>query len=284
MPIAAPVIRMGEITITILDSGLLLFDMGAEMGLPESAWRPMYAEYFEQPLRVPVQHVLVQTPATTLLVDAGSSDFPEEEAALRVPDYTPPPSIPDQLRALGVPPEQVQQIVVTHLHFDHYNGLSETRGGRTHLCFPNAEVYVGVEDWADPQRQAAVQQPGAQEYRTLGEVARQGRLRTVEAGMPLAPGLEIVRMPGETPGHLGVRVAGGDQVLYAIGDLVHHIVEVEQPEWHVPWADHASIMASREDFLVRVRAEAPLIVASHIPGVGRMVETPAGWRWQEVAF
>jgi glyoxylase-like metal-dependent hydrolase (beta-lactamase superfamily II) len=270
---------LGETTITLFDSGLLIFDMAAGLGLPEAAWRGRYDDDFVQPLQVPMQHLLVQTPETTILVDAGSYDIPLD-SPMRVPGYAPPPAIPAQLRAVGVQPEQIEHLVITHLHFDHYNGLTERHGGTRMLCYPNATVYVGAGDWQDPVRRAKVQQPETEEYATLGAVARQGQLQTVDSQVALAPGVEIVPMPGETPGHLGLRVASGGQALYCIGDLVHHVVEVEQPEWCVTWADHAGIIASRRRFFPQMADEAALVVASHIPGAGRIVATGDGWCWE----
>jgi glyoxylase-like metal-dependent hydrolase (beta-lactamase superfamily II) len=272
---------LGDATLTLLDSGLLIFDMADGLGLPESAWRGRYDDYFVQPLQVPMQHLLVQTPETTLLVDAGSYDLPLD-SPMRVPGYTPPPAIPDQLRGLGVQPEQIHDLVITHLHFDHFNGLTERHGERRLLCYPNATVYVGAGDWQDPVRRAKVEQPETEEYATLGAVARQGQLQTVDSRVTLAPGVEIIPMPGETPGHLGLRVASGGQALYVIGDLVHHVVEVEQPEWCVTWADQAGIVASRRRFFTQMADEEALVVASHIPGVGRIAAIGESWRWEAV--
>lgn len=283
---SSPVYRVGDAAITLLNSGMLVYDMADGLALPQPAWPPAYAADFATPLQVPMLAVLVQTPQTTLLVDAGSYDL-EPDSPMRVPGYTPPPAIHDQVRDLGVDPARIEHLVITHLHLDHYNGLTEARAGKRELCFPNAAVYVGAADWADGQRQAAIHTPGSPEAVTLGEVARQSRLHTVAAVTTLAPGpgnvfVEIVPMPGETPGHLGVRVAAGGEVAYLVGDLFHHALEVEYPAWHVTWADRESMAATRRWFFETAAQEAPLVVASHIPSAGRLERSGAGWRWQTV--
>ena len=270
--------RLGDTTVTVLDSGLLMFDMAAELGVSPAEWKPRYAEYFAQPLHVPVQHVLVQTPDTTLLVDAGSADFPAD-SPMRVPGYTPPPSILAQLQSRGVDPESIDHVVITHLHLDHFNGLTVTEGDAPQLSYPNATVYVGASDWAGPNGQAAREQPDSTAYATLGEVARRNKLATVTGRLRLAKGVEILPTPGETPGHLGLRVASGEDVLYAIGDLIHHQVEAAEPEWHVSWADHAVIVASRREVLDMAAREGALVVASHIAGAGHVSKTATGWAW-----
>lgn len=273
--------RVGDATLTLLNSGLLIYDMADGLGLSADAWPPRYAAEFAQPLQVPMFAVLVQTPHIMLLVDAGSYDL-AEDSPMRVPGYTPPPPIPEQLRGLGVDAARVEHVVITHLHLDHYNGLTEGQAGARQLCFPNATVYVGAADWANEARQAAIHTAGSPEADTLGEVARRGRLKTVEATTPLAPGVEIIPLPGETPGHVGLRVVSGGERAYLVGDLFHHVVEVEHPAWHVTWADRASMAETRRRFFEIAAQETPLVIASHIPGAGRLEPSGAGWRWQPV--
>jgi glyoxylase-like metal-dependent hydrolase (beta-lactamase superfamily II) len=275
------VVQVGESTVTVLDSGLLVYEMAAGMGLNPGDWGPRYAAYFEQPINVPMQHLLIQTPHTTVLVDAGSYDLPEA-SAIRVPGYTPPPPIHEQLRGLGIAPESVEHVVITHLHLDHYNGLTEAQASNPRLCYPNATVHVSAADWSGTRGAESAGTPGTPEYVTLGVAARAGKLATAAGRVELAPGVEIVPMPGETPGHQGVRVASEDDVLYAIGDLIHHPVELAEPEWHTTWADHASMMVSRTEIFGQAEAEGALVVASHIAGAARVRKTATGWEWLPV--
>lgn len=57
------------------------------------------------------------------------------------------------------------------------------------------------------------------------------------------------------------------QVLYALGDLYHHPVEVERPEWGVHWAGPASTAKSRVALTAAALAEGALLVAAHIGGL-----------------
>lgn len=273
--------QAGDAVLTLLNSGLLIYDMANAMALAETDWPTAYAADFRLPLQVPMLAVLVQTPQTTLLVDAGSYDL-APDSPMRVPGYTPPPPLPEQLASLGVDPASVQHVVITHLHLDHYNGLTEEVDGARRLCFPNATVYVGAADWTDKARQAAIQMPGSEEDVTLGEVARQGKLQTVGEVIELATGVTIVPMPGETPGHLGVRIVSGGDVAYAVGDLFHHVLEVEYPAWHVTWADRAGMAETRHRFFAWAEREEPLVIASHIPIAGRLAQSGEGRRWQSV--
>lgn len=80
----------------------------------------------------------------------------------------------------------------------------------------------------------------------------------------------MIAAPGETPGHQIVRVHSQGQTLYCLGDLYHHVVEVEQPGWGVKWSDIATAQASRQRFAQQALAEDALLIATHIWGVGRL--------------
>lgn len=96
-----------------------------------------------------------------------------------------------QLESRGVAPEDVTDVFLTHAHYDHAVNF---------VLFPNATVWIGDEElsWA------AAQPPGFNPLPELyvAELARSARVRRVQAGDTLLPGLKALAAPGHTPGHL----------------------------------------------------------------------------------
>ncbi|HKB47961.1 MAG TPA: hypothetical protein VKC57_09710, partial [Ktedonobacterales bacterium] len=127
--------------------------------------------------------------------------------------------------------------------------------------------------------QEGLRDPESLEGRTLGVLDRAGLLELVAGDRDLGNGLAIVAAPGETPGHQILRVRSGDAVLYCVGDLFHHAVEAEHPEWMVTWADAATMLATRRKVITQALAERARLVAAHIRGVGRLEAAGAGVRW-----
>lgn len=72
--------------------------------------------------------------------------------------------------------------------------------------------------------------PQSLQSRTLGAVERAGLLQLVDGEMEILPGIRILPAPGESPGHQIVRIEDADGVLYHVGDLYHHRLEVARPE------------------------------------------------------
>src|SRR5262249_43968367 len=154
------------------------------------------------------------------------------------PDYQPPPDLGAQLARIGARPEAIDHVVITHSHFDHYSGIIQVSGGQDMPHFPRACHYLGRADW--DRAQAALQDPASLEGRTLALVQQHGLIALVEQRHDLGDGVEIIAAPGETPGHQIVRIHSEGQTLYCLGDLYHHPVEVDHPDWMVHWADAAA--------------------------------------------
>ena len=274
---------LGEATVTIISIGDLRWDQQSALGVPESAWRPRYTAYFEQPLHIPVQFVHIAAPGVSLVVDAGVYDYPASWAdTLLIPGYTPPPGLVERLAEIGVQPEGITQVVITHAHTDHFNGATQLRDGRYVPTFPNARHYLSRADWDDPDMREWLADPNGMASHTLGVLHDQGLLELVEGDADLGHGVRLVSAPGETDGHQLVRVESAGLVLYCLGDLYHHPVEVEQPTWMQVGVDVAANERSRAAFTEAALAEDALLIAAHIPGPGRLTRTPEGVAWVTV--
>lgn len=221
---------------------------------------------------IPLQSVVMVTGDTVVLVDAGLYDVgPDSEYF--VPGYRPPPPLVESLRGIGVAPEDVQHVVITHRHWDHFNGTA-VDGTPT---FPRARHYIGALDWAAIETRLA--DPASREARSIALVHRAGLLQTVSGDLDIAPGIRIIAAPGETPGHQIVRLESGASVLYALGDLYHHPAEFIRPTWMVSWADPVTTAASRRRLVPAALGEQATLVASHIPSVGMLSGTVDAARW-----
>jgi glyoxylase-like metal-dependent hydrolase (beta-lactamase superfamily II) len=270
--------RLGAATITLFNVGESRLSLAETLNVTKADWMPRYAEHFVQPARVPILCIHIALPQMIVLVDSGIYDFPEG-SPFAFPNYTPPPGLPEQMVAAGLDLAAVDHLVITHAHGDHFNATTVERDGRHAPIFPNARLHLGRGDWARQATQEALQQPTSLESRTFGVYHQLERLVLDEGVSDLGHGIQIIATPGETPGHQIVRLHTQGQTLYCLGDLYHHVVEVEQPGWGVKWSDIATAQVSRQMFVQRALAEHAWLIATHIWGVGRLQPSADGVFW-----
>jgi len=234
-----------------------------------------YAHLFEQPCEIPIRCMHIQSPGISLLVDACTPE------AIKGTEYELPgaatyPNLLDQLALVGTSPNDITHVVITHHHFDHIIGLTTRQGNKYVPCFPQARHYLGRADWEAQDVQNDLTQPDSLFNQTLGVLEHLQLLELVDGDRELGHGLSILHMPGETPGHQILRLSVGGQILYYTGDLYHHHVEIEQPTWMTPWSDASTLLRSRQRLSQMARTEDAVLVATHIPSLGRIRTTSEG--------
>ncbi len=274
---------LGDATITVINVGDVSLTLSQIMDVPESEWRP-YADIVDQPSLFPSKCIHIALPNASVLVDANNFALSTPPGSPYAPpvDYQPPPDLPTQLLACGIRPEDITHLVITHAHFDHYAGITWERDGQYVPTFPRARCFLGKADWDYPETQEALRDPNSVDSRTFGVLQRAGLLEMVEGDLDILPDVRIIAAPGESPGHQIMRISSQGQTLYCLGDLYHHPLEVEHPSWMSEWDDPVTNLASRAALVKAALAENALLIATHIPGLGRLEATATGARWVNV--
>lgn len=278
---ASPVrqLRMGRVTISVFNVG----DIEERFGLvvPEDEHDPALEASLSKPQVLPFQAVHVALPAASVMVDAFDFTAITSLMGFAPPaNYTPPPDLLTQMRAAGIDPDAVTHLVLTHAHFDHYSGVTVApRTGQREPAFPNARCYAGRADWDTPE---GAQLLATEAHETMGELFRRNLVTLVEGEQELLPGVRLIPTPGESPGHLIVRVESDGQTLFALGDLLHYPVEAEHPRWMVRWADPVQTLQSRQRLIRDALIETALLIAAHIPGIARLEGTADHPVWTPV--
>jgi glyoxylase-like metal-dependent hydrolase (beta-lactamase superfamily II) len=194
-------LSLGEAAITIINVGDMMVDMAQEMSLPESTWQPHYGASFAGSQPYPSQCVHIALPNASILVDAG--DYAQAislDSSYLPPAYGPPPGVVEQLLSQGIRPEDITHLIVTHAHFDHYDGTTIERDGGYVPRFPNARVFLGRADWDNPETQDALRDPDSLDSHTFGVLHEQGLLELVEDEIDVTPEVRIIRATVESPG------------------------------------------------------------------------------------
>ncbi|NBB99066.1 MAG: MBL fold metallo-hydrolase [Alphaproteobacteria bacterium] len=214
----------------------------------------------------PCNHTLLRDGERTVLFDVGAGfDFMPSAGML-----------PDTLDDMGVAPEDITHLVITHAHPDHIWGLLDDFGD---VFLPNAQIIMGRAEWdywTDPD---TIDTIGAERQsfavgaaRRLDRIAEQVTL--IEDGAEVVPGVLAVSSPGHTPGHMSYQVQLGGQGVLVTGDAIGNgHVAFERPDFPSSAdQDQPTGVASRKALLDRITADDLLVAGFHVHdgGLGRV--------------
>ena len=165
-------------------------------------------------IKLPVMAFLLETEGGYILFDTGShpdamKGYWQETMQETYPLYQKEEErLENQLALCGVKPEDIHTVVMSHMHLDH--------AGNLHL-FPHADVYVPKADFMYGQTMVRLNpDPNTHGGYIKGDMDCQVKqYYLVEEDFTLAPGVEVVNLPGHTPGLLGlvVHLKGGTVIL-----------------------------------------------------------------------
>jgi glyoxylase-like metal-dependent hydrolase (beta-lactamase superfamily II) len=155
----------------------------------------------------------------TILVDTG---FDPEVARARGRTCLIEPA--EAMAQLGVTPDSISRIVLTHLHYDHTGNLD---------LFPDAELLVPAREldfWLGPfaHRAHFAHSVEATELGLVLAAVDAGRVRRLEGGEEIADGVHAVHLGGHSPGQMALAIFGSDVPVVLASDAAHFYEEIER--------------------------------------------------------
>jgi glyoxylase-like metal-dependent hydrolase (beta-lactamase superfamily II) len=269
---------LGRFEITALSDGTHTFPVDTVMTdvTPAAVDAALANNDLHRPVQGSINAFLVNTGTQLVLIDTGAGALYGACCGKLLAN----------LRAAGYRPEQVDVVLLTHLHKDHVGGV--LADGKP--AFPNAVVRAAGADadyWLSRDQRAAAPAFLASFFdsaaASLAPYTAAGRFQPFAPGAALVPGISAVAEPGHTPGHSGYLVEDGGQALLVWGDVVHvAAVQLDQVQATVKYDTSApDARATRAGLLERAAREHLLVGAAHVafPGLGHVRREGAGFAW-----
>ncbi|AZO76404.1 MULTISPECIES: MBL fold metallo-hydrolase [unclassified Bosea (in: a-proteobacteria)] len=180
---------------------------------------------------------------------------------------------PAAMASAGIAPEQVERVLITHLHGDHALGLFDGDRAR----FLKAEIIVPEADFGffgneANRAQTPQNRQGGFAVATAVKKHYGDRIRPVAAG-PVRSGIALIPLPGHTVGHSGYLIEGEESLLLW-GDALHlSDLQASDPDVGLVYDfDAATAVASRRAILERAARDGWVVSGGHVDGFRRVIE------------
>lgn len=269
---------LGDFEVTVLSDGTVPQTVSevATHTTPERVEELLARDHLEDPVETSINAFLINTGTALVLVDTGSGSFFGPNAGGR---------LQQSLQRAGYQPEQIDVVLLTHIHTDHSGGLMSGAS----RAFPNAVLQVHSREadfWLGRENKGKgeVDPKFFEEARAMvGPYQEAGKLKTFGNGDTLVPGIRAVPTPGHTPGHSAYVIESRGQRLVLWGDLMHFgSVQLREPSVTVAYdVDARAAAAQRARTFAEAARRGDLIGLAHMafPGLGRLGAEGRGYRW-----
>jgi glyoxylase-like metal-dependent hydrolase (beta-lactamase superfamily II) len=218
-------VRVGRFDVRIFSDGLFRLDGGAMFGIvPKILWEKQKPADDRNRVTMDMNCLLIRDADHVVLVETGAGPklTDRQKEIYGIED---PPRLLDELKRLGVRPDEVTLVVNTHLHFDHAGGNTYRDGERVVPTFPRASYVFQRLEWEDA-RNANERTRGSYIADDYAPLEAAGRLELVDESVEIVNGIRLDRILGHTRGTQTVRVSDRGETLFFSSDFMpdrHHL-------------------------------------------------------------
>lgn len=217
--------------IDLIDTGCFYADGGAMFGaIPKTAWSRRYPGNEKNGCILTMRSLLISKyPEKIILVDNGAGNKHLDQ--LSYYNFFNLVDLEEVLRKKGITPEQVTDVILTHLHFDHcgYSTRKDEKTGELYPSFPNATHWVSRKQWENFLHPNPLEKD-SYFMENMQAIADKGLLRLIDTDTKLCPDIELRIFDGHTPGQLVPYITTSEQTFVFAGDVIPLVASVS-PEW-----------------------------------------------------
>lgn len=211
-------LQVGRATLTWLNGGVNHLDGGAMFGVvPKALWERKYPANEKNQIELRTDPILLQIDGLNILIDTGIGNGKLTEKQKRNFGVLEESSVAASLASLHLTMEDIDKILMTHLHFDHACGLTELIGETYTSLFKNAEIYTSAIEWNE------MRNPNIRSVNTYWEMNWKpvvDQVQTFEQEVEIVPGLKMIHTGGHSEGHAIIVFEEGEDCFIHMADIM----------------------------------------------------------------
>ncbi|PYZ93967.1 hypothetical protein CR194_11665 [Salipaludibacillus keqinensis] len=207
-----------DVTLTWLNGGDTHMDGGAMFGVvPKALWSKKYPVNDRNQIELRSDPILIQADGKNLLLEAGMGNDKLSEKAKKNYGMTEESAINTNLKELGLTREDIDEVLMTHMHFDHASGLTMWQDDQLVSTFPNAIIHVQETEWDE------IRHPNIRSRNTYFEEnwkAISGQVKTFKDEKEVLQGIRLIHTGGHSAGHCIFHIKRGGQEVWHMADIM----------------------------------------------------------------
>jgi len=208
-----------------IHAGYFSCDGGALFGvIPKTLWSKAYPADRNNVTKLILRCLLVDTGERKILIDSGVgthyTDKVRQNSGHQETD-----GLEKSLGEKGYRPEDITDVLFTHLHWDHCNGAVLSENGELKLQFPNATHWCSKQQW-EHSKISNIRERVAYFPEILNFLKNEGNMQLVEDDCVLFPGISVRMFDGHTPGQMIPFIDTGEKTYVYMADLIPTVANI----------------------------------------------------------
>lgn len=208
-----------------IDCGNMMVDGGALFGvIPKTMWKKKYDCDKNNLCNIKMRSLLIETSDRVILIDTGTGNK-QDERFFKYHYLNGNGNLLKSIEKAGFSPNDITDVIHTHLHFDHCGGSLKTENNNIVPTFPNAKLWVSRIQWEWATKPNQREAPAYPQENIL-PMADTGKLHFIEDEGELFPDIFILFAHGHTRGQVIPVINYHGKKLVYCGDLIPTMANV----------------------------------------------------------
>ncbi|NMH67470.1 MBL fold metallo-hydrolase [Bacillus sp. RO3] len=228
-------LKVGELTIHWLNGGVTHMDGGAMFGVvPKPLWSKKYAVNDLNQIELRTDPLFFQWEGKNVLIESGIGKGKLNDKQKRNYGVQEESDVDASLEAHGLSPEDIDVVLMTHMHFDHACGLTKYEGDELVPVFPNATIYTSQVEW-DEMRNPNIRSRNT--YWRENWESIQSQVETFQEEKEVLPGIRMVHTGGHSDGHSIILLESEGETFIHMADIMPTHAH-KNPLWVLAYDDY----------------------------------------------
>jgi len=227
--------KFHDMTITWLNGGFTLLDGGTMFGVvPKSVWSKRYPVDDANKIEMTTDPILIQFEGKNIVIDSGVGFNRMTEKQLRNNGVIEQSRLEDSLAISGLLTEDIDFVLMTHMHADHACGLSKWENEKLVSTFPNAKIFVSEIEWNE------MRNPNIRSRNTYWKEnweAIQTQVETFAGELEVLPGIRMIHTGGHSDGHSIIKLEQNGETIVHMADIMPSHAH-QNPLWVLAYDDY----------------------------------------------